>query len=123
MGPLSLQTSSACLAWWPHHCVNVKYKCNSILLCTGSSALDGDMAATCQAASLPGGHTWPLQGDQVLGHPVGSLSPILAGCDFLSANTMLHEDRKEMYVCKKSLFPVEIMLKIIFIVFIVVMIA
>lgn len=81
------------------------------------------MAATCQAASLPGGHTWPLQGDQVLGHPVGSLSPILAGCDFLSANTMLHEDRKEMYVCKKSLFPVEIMLKNIFIVFIVVMIA
>lgn len=51
-----------------------------------------------------------------------SLSPILAACGSLSANAMLHEVCKEMCVCKKSLFPVEIILKIIGNFFIVVMI-
>lgn len=73
------------------------------------------------AASLPVGGTCPPppRGGQVLDHSARSLSAILAACGSLSAKAMLHEVCKGMYACKKILFPVGIILKIIWNIFIV----
>lgn len=72
------------------------------------------------APLLAGGHLAP-QVDRVPGHSMGFLCPILALCGSLSTNAILHEACKEMHVCQKSLFPVEIILKILGNIFTVVM--
>lgn len=82
-----------------------------------------DIATMCAQAAplLAGGHLAPHI-DSVPGHSMRFLCPILAVCDSLSTNAILHEACKEMHVCKKSLFPVEIILKILGNIFTVVMI-
>lgn len=82
-----------------------------------------DIATMCAqpAPLLAGGHLAP-QVDSVPGHSMRFLCPILAVCDSLSTNAILHEACKEMHVCKKSSFPEEIILKILGNIFTVVMI-